>query len=103
MQQRYSDILAEGAQVVAVSTDNLNGAERAVTSFGIDFPILYTARNPDVPASYDAFNRFGDGLASASVFLITDGSDIRWEDLGDNYRHLVDAETVLGQLRKLDL
>ncbi len=74
-----------------------------MTSFGIDFPILYTARNPDVPASYGAFNRFGDGLASASVFLIANGNEIRWESLGDNYRHLVDATTVLTQLRNLDL
>ncbi len=102
MQQRYSDIVAEGAEIIAVSTDDLSGAERAVTSFGLDFPILYTARDSSVPQSYNSFNRFGDGLASASIFLIANGNEIRWQSLGQNYRHQVDAETVLAQIRQLE-
>ncbi len=101
MQSRYSDIVAEGAQIVAVSTDNLNGADRAVTSFGIEFPIAYTSLDSTVPASYDVFNLFGDGLASASVFLLTEGNAIRWQSIGSNYRHQVAAETILAEIRRL--
>lgn len=99
---RYNDIIAEGAEVIAVSTDNLSGAERAVTSIGLSFPILYTARDSMVPESFGVFNLFGDGLASASVFLITSGNEIRWKSVGANYMHRVDGATVLAQLRQLD-
>ncbi len=103
MQQRYADIVGEGAEVVAVSTDNLNGAEWAVSSFGSEFPILYTARDPSVPQSFGVFNLFGDGLAAASIFLLTEGNEIRWQDIGQNYRHRVDSDIVLSQLRQLEL
>lgn len=95
--------MAEGAQVIAVSTDDLNGAEWALSGFGLEFPILYTSRDSTVPESFGVFNRFGDGLASASVFLLTDGNEIRWQDIGRNYQHLVDGATVVSQLRQLDL
>lgn len=103
MQQQYEDISAEGAEVIAVSTDDLSGAERAVSNFNTEFPILYTSRDPSVPESYGVFDLFGDGLASASVFLITEGNEIRWQSIGSNYTHFVEAETVLEQLQQLDL
>ncbi len=87
--------------MVAISTDDLRGAEWAVEGFGAEYPILYTADDPSVPESYGVFNLFGDGLASASVFLVTEGNEIRWQDIGQNYRHIVDGSTVLDQLRQL--
>lgn len=88
--------------MVAISTDDLRGAEWAVSGFGAQFPILYTAGDPSVPQSYDVFNLFGDGLASASIFLVTGGNEVRWQDIGSNYRHFVEGHTVLEQVRQLN-
>ncbi len=87
--------------MVAVSTDDLSGAENAVSRFGTEFPILYTAGSPEVPEAYGVFNLFGDGLASASVFLITEGNVIEWESIGRNYQHQVNPDTLITQLRNL--
>ena len=94
--------MAEGAEVVAISTDDLRGAEWAVSGFGAQFPILYTAGDSSVPQSYGVFNLFGDGLASASIFLVTNGNEIQWQDIGSNYRHFVDGSTVLDRVRALN-
>ena len=75
--------------MLAISTDNLSGAEQIASRAGIDFPVLYTSGNNSVPMAYDVFNLFGDGLASASVFIIDKNGAIVYENIGSNYRHQV--------------
>ena len=99
MQSQYDDIVAEGATVIAISTDDLRGAETAVANFNTEFPILYTAKSPEVPEAYGVFNLFGDGLASASIFLITEGNAIRWQSIGRNYQHQVEPATIIAELQ----
>lgn len=88
--------------MVAISTDDLRGGESAVSSFNVEFPILYTAKDSSVPESYGVFNLFGDGLASASLFLVTAGNEIRWQDIGRNYQHFVDGQVVVDQVQQLN-
>ena len=63
--------------------------------------MLYSSGDSTVPQGYDVFNLFGDGLASASVFVIDKSGEVVWESIGANYRHQVSARTVLEQLEKL--
>ena len=101
LQNGYDDIAAAGGQVIAISTDDLRGAETAVASFGSEFPILYTARDPYVPFLYGRFDRFGDGLASAAVFIIDTDGTVAWTSIGTSYTHQVKASEVVDQLEKL--
>ena len=101
LQRTYDEISATGAEVLAVSTDNLQGAETAVRNFEAEFPILYTSRDSSVPESYDRFNKFGDGLASAAVFIVDTDGVIQWADLGSNYTHQVPGEEVVEALKAL--
>ena len=98
LQSRYQDIRGAGAEVLAVSTDDLKGAGHAVDGFGLKFPILYTSKDPAIPLSYDRFNKFGDGLASAAVFIIDTDGVIRWQSLGSNYQHQVSGGEVIQAL-----
>ncbi len=95
-------MLAAGAEVVAISTDDLRGAEEAVERFGADFPILYTAKDSAVPESYGVFNLHGDKLASASVWVITEGNEIAWRSIGSSYTHQVDPGDIFEQIELLD-
>ena len=101
MQKRYEDLQAVGAEVIAVSTDDLSGAGRAVSMFGADYPILYTSRDSAVPESYGVFDLHGDGLASAAVFIVTEGNEIAWESIGTRYTHQVDPDDIIEQLEQL--
>ncbi len=89
---------AAGAEIVAISTDDLGGAGEAVARFGAEFPILYTSKDSSIPESYGVFNLHGDGLASASVWLITEGNEIAWRDVGRRYTHQVDVDDILEQV-----
>lgn len=101
MQKDYDDIVAAGGQVVAISTDDLSGAERAVSNFNLEFPILYTSKDPSIPYLYGRFNRFGDGLASAAVFIVDTEGTVAWSSIGSNYRHQVKGSDVVKQLEEL--
>ena len=87
---------------MAISTDDLAGAEQSVSSFGVEFPILYTSKDSAVPESYGVFNLFGDRLASASIFLVTDGNEIAWQSIGRSYTHQVDAGDIIEQIELLE-
>ena len=88
----------EKVQILAISTDDLKGPSDLASKTDIQFPLLFTSANSDVPDSYGVFNLFGDGLASASVFLIDESGEIAWKSIGENTGHFVTAEKVLQQI-----
>ena len=101
MQRSKTELDASGVQVLAISTDNLDGPAALAAAQGYEFPVLFTALDPSVPEQYGVFNLFGDGLASASIFLIDTNGEIAWQSVGLNYTHQVDAEEIIEQVEKL--
>lgn len=101
MQKHYAKINAAGAEVLAISTDDLRGAESIIAKTGPNFPVLYSSKNNDVPIRYNVFDLHGDGLASASVFVVDTNGDIAWESIGDSPAHQVSGEEVLDALAAL--
>lgn len=102
MQRSYDAITEAGAEVLAISTDDLSGANDIIRQSNVDFPILYSSRDPSVPESYDVFDLFGDGLASASVFIVDTDGGLAYSNIGRNYRHQVSADTVLAALGEIN-
>ena len=102
MLQRFqAELDASGVQILARSTDNLDGPAALATAQGCEFPILFSAPDPSTPEQYGVFNLFGDGLASASVFLIDTNGEIVWQSVGLNSTHQVDAEEIIEKAQKL--
>ena len=97
----YQKFRDAGVEVVAISTDNLGPTRQLVERNGYEFPILYTAGNAAIPISYDRFNKFGDGLASAAVFIVGTDGRIVWDELGTGIYHFVSSDTILNQLENL--
>ncbi len=96
----YESIVAENAEVLAVSTDDLTQVGYAVEEFGTPFPML---SNPagDVPRAYGVFNHFGDGLATGSVFVIDPQGNVRWSRI---YTHIYDhvpTVEIVEQLKRI--
>ena len=87
--------------MVAISTDNFDGSETLIQQVGPQFPMLYTSGDSAVPAGYEVFDLFGDGLAAASVFLIDKSGAVVWQSIGRSFTHQVSADTVVEQLEKL--
>ena len=101
MQKHYDEISGAGAEILAISTDNLAGAESIVSKAVAEFPVLYTSKNNDVPISYNVFDLFGDGLASASVFIVDKDGNLAYENIGNSYRHQVSGDEVLRALAEI--
>lgn len=101
MQRSQAELDASGVQILAISTDNLDGPAALAAAQGYEFPILFSALDPSVLEEFGVFNLFGDGLASASVFLIDTNGEIVWQSVGLNSTHQVDAEEIIEQVEKL--
>ena len=102
MQRAQAELDASGVQILAVSTDNLEGPAALAAAQGYEFPILYTTLDTSIPEAYGVFNLFGDGLASASVFLVDTNGEIVWESIGLNYTHQVEAAEIIEQVELLN-
>ncbi len=99
--EHYDDFKAVNSEVIAVSTDNLDNTRNLIARQGYEFPLLYSSKDNSVPESYDRYNKFGDGLASASIFIIGTDGRIVWQDLGRNPYHFVRSSKIIGQIKDL--
>jgi hypothetical protein len=69
MLQRFqAELDASGVQILARSTDNLDGPAALATAQGYEFPILFSAPDPSTPGTVRCFQlvrrrtRFGLGF-----------------------------------------
>ena len=100
LQNNYDQIAALNAEVVAVSTDNLEGAKWAIDSLGVPFQVAY-ALSTDVPKAYDVWNLYGDNLATGSAFLIDTNGIVRWKQIYSGIHDLVTANAIVEALQAL--
>jgi peroxiredoxin len=88
------------AEVVAVSNDQLSGAERAVEYLDLGFPVLFDP-GTEVIDSYGVFNTLQDGYATPSIFIIDKSGDIRWKYVGRHYNDRPTNDQIIAQLEAL--
>lgn len=101
MQRAQAELDASGVQILAISTDNLDGPAALAAAQNYEFAVLYTSVDTSITESYGVFNLFGDGLASASVFLVDMNGEIVWQSIGINYTHQVEAAEIIEQVELL--
>ena len=102
LQNRYDEIRSLGAEIIAVSMDDLRNAGKIVERTGIEFPILFTEGEPGVPMAYDVFNVHRDNLAAPAVFIIGRDGQLHWKFLDrTNYAVRPPARTVINELAKI--
>jgi peroxiredoxin len=82
------------AEVLAVSTDDLRGAESVVERLGLEFPILYDSE-ATVVREYGVYNLNHDSLATPSAFVIDKSGEIRWKHIGEGrYDHATNQQII---------
>ena len=82
------------AEVLAISTDDLQGAESVVERLGLDFPILYDP-GATVVREYGVYNLNHDSLASPSAFVIDKSGENRWKHIGvGRYDHATNQQII---------
>ncbi len=99
LRNHHREIMAQDAVVLAVSTDNLDGAKYAVETFAAPYAILYDVTT-QVPRQYNVFNLHGDNLASASIFIIDKTGQLRFKEVGEVYTHQVSSAKIIAEIKK---
>ena len=84
--------------MLAISVDDLRGADYAVESFQAGFPILYTSQDPTVPESFGVWNLHRDNLAAPSIFIIDKMGRLVWENIEASPYHRIPTDQVMEAL-----
>jgi peroxiredoxin len=103
LQSRIEDFRKAGAQIVAVSPDEVDQNRQVTEWLGLEFPVL---SDRDLAAT-DAFglrhagaSPDGKDLPRPATFIL-EGGAIRWRDLTESYRIRPRPDAVLEALRGL--
>ena len=97
----YATISALGAEVLAVSTDQLSAVTHAVERLGLQFPVLYDP-SADVVREYGVYNLFNDSVAAPATFLLDKSGAVRWKYIGKGKYDRPENEEIIAKLGELD-
>ena len=100
LREDYEKFQALGAQILAVSTDDLSQAEYAVERLGLQFPILQDLEGR-VSIKYGVFDLLNDGVAAPSTFLLDKDGAIRWQYIGKSKSDRPSNSQIIRQLQGL--
>ena len=100
MREDYDTIRGLEAEVLAVSTDDLSGAEYAIDRLDLGFPILFDPE-AEVVREYGVYNLLRDGYATPSTFIIDKNGKVRWKYIGQRYNDRPTNQQIIAQLEAL--
>ena len=86
--------------MLAISVDDLSGAETVVERLDIPFSVLYDP-SKEVPRSYMVYDLLGDGLATPSAFIVDRDGVVRWKYVAGAIGDRPPTSQVLDQLALL--
>jgi peroxiredoxin len=97
LHSRYQDFQARNTEVVALAVHDRARAGAVAQVTGAPFPIL---ADPDHTAAeaYGVYNLLGDGIATASVFIIDSSGNVVWSYVGQSASDRPGVEAILENL-----
>ncbi|MCE2469961.1 MAG: redoxin domain-containing protein [Dehalococcoidia bacterium] len=100
LQDAYADIRAQGAELVAISVDDIAGAQRMREHASAEFPVLSDA-DASVTRRYGVFDLLDDGVAAPATFVLDDSLRIVAGAVGNAIGDRVPAQVIINTLREL--
>ena len=85
--------------MVAISVDNLSGAEDIARQLGIPFPVLYDLSRM-VTQLYEVDNPGDGGRARPATFIVDTEGVITWKYVGSGIGDRPSVSTILAQLAR---
>ena len=99
--EHYERIGALGAEVLAISTDDLAGARTMAARTEAEFPVLYDSET-GVVAAYGLYDLRGDGVAAPATFIVDGAGIVRWAHVSTSAGDRPTAAEIIAQLEQLD-
>ena len=97
LQKDYNTISGLGAEILAISTDDLSEAEHAVNAIGLEFPIL-SDQDAMVIAEYGVL---ANGISAPATFILDRDGAIRWEYVGHSRSDRPTNGEIISQLQDI--
>lgn len=99
MQDYYDRIKATGAELIAISSDNVNTSKSTVQDQGLTYPVLADF-DLNVIKAYNVVGLDNIRIAQASSFLITMDGKIAWVSI-DEWDQRTPTDEILAALGEL--
>lgn len=99
MQDNYDRIKASGAELIAISSDNINAIKNTVNKAGLEFPVLSDSEKETI-GDYNVTDPFNKHIARPSSFVITQDGTVVWTVVNE-VGHRVPTADIIAELGKL--
>lgn len=99
MQQNYEKIQAAGAELIAISSDNVAPTKRTVENHRLTYPVL-SDNKKDTIIAYNMLDPHDTSIARPAAYIITPDGKVAWKSL-DTAATRVPTVTILTELGKL--
>ena len=98
MQQNYAKIQAAGAELIAVSSDDVKATKATVQNLGLAYPLL-SDNNRDAITAYNVIDQNIPEIARPATYILNADGTVVWKTL-DTAAARVPTATILTELEK---
>ena len=99
LQQNYEKIQAAGAELFAISSENVALTRKTAENHGLTYPVL-SDNKKEVIIAYNVLDPYDTNKAHPAAYIITPDGKVAWKSI-DSAGARVPAATILTELGKL--
>ena len=100
MQQVYKAIQANGAEIIAISSEDKAKTREIVDRTKAQYPVLSDVKQQAISA-YTATDPFNPRIARPQIYIIGESGTIRWKFLDIRVGNRLDSAKIIDELKKL--
>ena len=100
MQDNYDSIKAEGAELIAISSDNVNSTKDTVNRETLIFPVLSDS-DKEAIADYNVVDPHNKRIARPATYIINQQGVIVWRSIDERLANRIPTADVIAALGKL--
>ena len=97
LQEDYGAISGLGAEILAISTDDLSQAQHAIDVIGLEFPIL----SDEDAMVIEEYGVLASGISRPATFVLDRDGAIRWQYVGHSRSDRPTNGEIISQLQDL--
>lgn len=99
MQDDYDKIKAEGAELIAISSDTVDASKDTVNKEGLKFTVLSDSEKETI-ADYNVVDPSNKHIARPATYILNQNGVISWSFLDERLGHRIPNEEIIDQLGK---
>ena len=97
LQKDYGAISGLGAEILAISTDDLSQAQQAIDVIGLEFPVL----SDQDAMVIEEYGVLASGISRPATFVLDRDGAIRWQYVGHSRSDRPTNGEIISQLQDL--